>query len=178
LLTGHFALNKLLGRIVYSSNDQLGGIDIMYTNGVSHQVVQDDLDGVKACINWLSYVPASRGAPVPLPSPAALSDPVDRKVGFVPPSTPYDPRSMIAGEVGAAGFFDKGQSAGYFSFFAVSFSPCSPRLILLSLQYFRQLRGADVRLGPYGGVRSGSPGRYVCWRRRRDHQNSREGYPS
>ena len=44
ILTGFSALNKLLGRPVYSSNVQLGGIDIMYTNGVSHLVVDHDLE--------------------------------------------------------------------------------------------------------------------------------------
>ncbi|KAJ1904040.1 acetyl-coenzyme-A carboxylase, partial [Tieghemiomyces parasiticus] len=36
LLTGAPALNKVLGREVYSSNLQLGGTQIMYRNGVSH----------------------------------------------------------------------------------------------------------------------------------------------
>ena len=33
ILTGHQALNKLLGRQVYTSNLQLGGTQIMYKNG-------------------------------------------------------------------------------------------------------------------------------------------------
>ncbi len=45
LLTGFKALNKLIGRDVYSSNLQLGGPKIMHTNGVSHQVVGNDYDG-------------------------------------------------------------------------------------------------------------------------------------
>lgn len=36
ILTGFAALNKVLGSAVYSSNDQLGGIPIMFSNGVSH----------------------------------------------------------------------------------------------------------------------------------------------
>ena len=33
ILTGAGALNKVLGREVYSSNSQLGGIQIMHNNG-------------------------------------------------------------------------------------------------------------------------------------------------
>jgi hypothetical protein len=36
--TGYSALNKLLGREVYTSQDQLGGPQIMAPNGVSHLV--------------------------------------------------------------------------------------------------------------------------------------------
>lgn len=50
ILTGFSALNKLLGKSVYTSNVQLGGPDIMYTNGVSHLTVNDDLEGCIACI--------------------------------------------------------------------------------------------------------------------------------
>ena len=35
ILTGAGALNKVLGKEVYSSNMQLGGIQIMYNNGTS-----------------------------------------------------------------------------------------------------------------------------------------------
>jgi hypothetical protein len=38
ILTGYSALNKLLGREVYTSQDQLGGPQIMHPNGVSHMV--------------------------------------------------------------------------------------------------------------------------------------------
>jgi hypothetical protein len=37
ILTGFSALNKLLGKEVYSSQDQLGGPQIMLPNGVAHQ---------------------------------------------------------------------------------------------------------------------------------------------
>lgn len=42
ILTGYSALNKLLGREVYVSQDQLGGPQIMYPNGVSHMIVDND----------------------------------------------------------------------------------------------------------------------------------------
>ena len=38
ILTGHSALNSVLGREVYTSMDQLGGPQIMHNNGVSHMV--------------------------------------------------------------------------------------------------------------------------------------------
>ena len=37
ILTGAGALNKVLGREVYSSNAQLGGVQIMYNNGKKEQ---------------------------------------------------------------------------------------------------------------------------------------------
>ena len=46
ILTGAGALNKLLGREVYTSNTQLGGVQIMYHNGVSHKTEKNDFDGV------------------------------------------------------------------------------------------------------------------------------------
>lgn len=57
ILTGAGALNKLLGREVYTSNNQLGGIQIMYANGVSHATAHDDIDGVTTILRWLSYMP-------------------------------------------------------------------------------------------------------------------------
>ena len=111
ILTGANALNKVLGREVYSSNLQLGGTQIMYKNGVSHLTAANDLEGVLSIVQWLSYVPAARGLALPsLPS----SDPVSRDIGFMPPKGPYDPRWLIAGKRDESnnkyfsGFFDKG----------------------------------------------------------------------
>merc|ERR1711871_790577 len=42
ILTGFSALNKLLGKEVYTSQDQLGGPQVMYPNGVTHEVVEND----------------------------------------------------------------------------------------------------------------------------------------
>ena len=55
ILTGASALNKLLGRDVYTSNNQIGGPKVMFSNGVSHQVVSDDVSGVGAIMSWLAY---------------------------------------------------------------------------------------------------------------------------
>ncbi|EKX44597.1 hypothetical protein GUITHDRAFT_72035 [Guillardia theta CCMP2712] len=109
LLTGEAALNKVLGKKVYTSNYQLGGTQIMWSNGVAHEVVSNDLMGVQAIMRWLSYVPARRGGgPCVLLSPSRkLLDPIERKV-YDPrrgpdPQTVYDPRILLTGAVDAIG---------------------------------------------------------------------------
>lgn len=57
ILTGAHALNKLLGKEVYTSNNQLGGPQIMYTNGVSHITVPNDFEGIYNILVWLSFMP-------------------------------------------------------------------------------------------------------------------------
>lgn len=115
ILTGYAALNKLLGRKVYASNNQLGGVQIMYNNGVSHKTEAIDLDGIYTILHWLSYMPAYRGGDLPIVLP---SDPIDRIVEFFPTKSPYDPRCMLAGRVNPTnscewenGFFDRGSWA-------------------------------------------------------------------
>lgn len=83
------ALNKVLGKEVYASNNQLGGIQIMYNNGVTHKTEQSDLDGIYTILKWLSYIPKDKLSPVPV---IKTSDPFDREIDFVPTKTPYDPR--------------------------------------------------------------------------------------
>jgi len=110
ILTGAPALNKVLGREVYTSNLQLGGTQIMYKNGVSHMTANDDFQGVEQIVDWLSFVPDKKGSPVPI-SPSA--DPWDRDITFFPPgrSAAYDVRHLIAGTESADGYlsglFDK-----------------------------------------------------------------------
>lgn len=48
---------QLLGREVYSSNSQLGGVQIMHNNGVSHDVAPNDLEGIHTMLRWLSFIP-------------------------------------------------------------------------------------------------------------------------
>jgi len=116
ILTGFQALNKLLGREVYASNDQLGGPEIMYHNGVAHCVATDDLDVVAKALAWLAFVPARRGLPAPAYAAADGFDPADRDVAWAPrPQVPYDPRHMLTGAVSDVdgerflpGFFDRG----------------------------------------------------------------------
>lgn len=112
ILTGYAALNKLLGRKVYASNNQLGGVQIMYNNGVTHKTEAADLDGVYTVLHWLSYIPNARNGRLPIVS---WSDPINRPVGFMPTKAPYDPRWMLAGRVNPTnpsewetGFFDRG----------------------------------------------------------------------
>ena len=117
LLTGYQALNKLMGTPVYSSNSQLGGPSIMYSNGVSHLTVEDDIQGVDAIVKWLSYVPAMRGGALPIVQPDNVDSP-DRNVEVLPTKNPSDPRLYLKGvtmhgdthlqeEQFLSGFFDK-----------------------------------------------------------------------
>uniref|UniRef100_A0A1S4AGM3 Acetyl-CoA carboxylase 1-like n=4 Tax=Nicotiana TaxID=4085 RepID=A0A1S4AGM3_TOBAC len=93
ILTGYSALNKLLGREVYSSHMQLGGPKIMATNGVVHLTVSDDLEGVSAILKWLSFVPPYCGGPLPILTPL---DPPERPIEYFPETT-CDPRAAISG---------------------------------------------------------------------------------
>ncbi|KAF2834537.1 hypothetical protein M501DRAFT_1000167 [Patellaria atrata CBS 101060] len=110
ILTGAPAINKLLGREVYTSNLQLGGTQIMYKNGVSHMTADDDFAGVSKIVKWLSYIPDKKNNPVPI-SPS--EDNWDRDITFYPPQRQsYDVRHLIAGKDEEEGFltglFDKG----------------------------------------------------------------------
>uniref|UniRef100_A0AAX7SUC5 acetyl-CoA carboxylase n=1 Tax=Astatotilapia calliptera TaxID=8154 RepID=A0AAX7SUC5_ASTCA len=112
ILTGAGALNKVLGREVYTSNNQLGGVQIMHNNGVTHCTVCDDFEGVFTLLQWLSYMPKCKSSPVPILN---AKDPIDRLVEFVPTKAPYDPRWMLAGRPSQTpkgswqlGFFDHG----------------------------------------------------------------------
>ncbi len=63
---------------------------------MSHLTVNDDMEGVLACLNWLSYVPVHRNAPLPLLLPP-FTDPISRPIDFTPSKSPYDPRHMLSG---------------------------------------------------------------------------------
>ncbi|RLU22271.1 hypothetical protein DMN91_004549 [Ooceraea biroi] len=112
ILTGYKALNAVLGREVYASNNQLGGTQIMHNNGVSHATDARDLDGVATVLKWISYFPKHKGAPLPIISP--VQDPIDREITYMPTKTAYDPRWMIEGRhcsessTWESGFFDRG----------------------------------------------------------------------
>ncbi|XP_063545623.1 acetyl-CoA carboxylase [Cydia strobilella] len=105
ILTGYAALNKVLGRAVYASNNQLGGIQIMHNNGVTHAVAPTDLDAVATAVRWLSYVPKDKLSMVPI---MRVSDPIERPVEWKPPRAAHDPRLMLTGDGARAGFFDVG----------------------------------------------------------------------
>ncbi|KAH6915859.1 acetyl CoA carboxylase [Coprinopsis sp. MPI-PUGE-AT-0042] len=99
ILTGAPALNKVLGREVYTSNLQLGGTQII------------DLQGATHILEWLSYVPEVKDGPLPIRETA---DTWDRDIAYTPPKGVYDPRWFIEGKVDEttsewmSGFFDKG----------------------------------------------------------------------
>lgn len=111
ILTGASALNKLLGREIYTSNTQLGGTQIMYNNGVSHATSTNDMEGICCLVKWLSYIPKHKGFGLPI---TPSSDAIGRKIEYIPPKNDtYDPRWLLAGkkdpEAGyLSGFFDKG----------------------------------------------------------------------
>ena len=115
ILTGYQALNKLMGRDIYSTNDQLGGPMIMFPNGVSHLLAQTHLDVVDKALKWLSFVPKTKSSPLPVLDIHGL-DSVDRPITFQPKKgLPYDPRFLLEGldtrddSSGAwdSGFFDR-----------------------------------------------------------------------
>jgi len=115
ILTGYSALNKLLGKEVYTSQNQLGGPQIMYPNGITHEVVSNDREGMGAVLDWLNYTPKTFNS-VQVPVDHA-EDPA-RPIEFVPTKAPYDPRHMLAGHTGpdgifVSGFLDKGSFKEY-----------------------------------------------------------------
>ncbi|QRW03198.1 acetyl-CoA carboxylase [Ceratobasidium sp. AG-Ba] len=109
ILTGAPALNKVLGREVYTSNLQLGGTQIMHKNGVSHLTAGSDLEGATHILKWLSFVPEHKGAALPITHSV---DTWDRDIGFTPPKGAYDPRWFLEGKTDEttgeflSGFFD------------------------------------------------------------------------
>eukprot|EP00597_Dinobryon_sp_UTEXLB2267_P000919 CAMPEP_0170061150 /NCGR_PEP_ID=MMETSP0019_2-20121128/2827_1 /TAXON_ID=98059 /ORGANISM="Dinobryon sp., Strain UTEXLB2267" /LENGTH=2072 /DNA_ID=CAMNT_0010266911 /DNA_START=9 /DNA_END=6227 /DNA_ORIENTATION=+ len=118
ILTGFSALNKLLGKEVYTSQDQLGGPQIMYPNGVTHEVVLDDREGMQSVVDWLSYTPKDFLSTSPPLLHSELMDPPERPIDFLPSKTPYDPRHMLAGLSQpdgsfVSGFCDKGSFKEY-----------------------------------------------------------------
>ena len=119
ILTGNNALNKLLGKEVYTSNSQLGGTNIMGPNGVTHWVVGHNYNAVSEVMTWLDYVPdvVDLSNPVlPKPTLSRINinhDPVDRDVEVcTSPNTPYDVRMLIEGTIQDGqyrpGLFDTG----------------------------------------------------------------------
>ena len=62
LLTGFRALNKLLGQNIYSSNNQLGGHEIMGHNGISQKIASSNGDAAEQIKLWLHYL---HNCPIP-----------------------------------------------------------------------------------------------------------------
>ncbi|TPP63506.1 Acetyl-CoA carboxylase 2 [Fasciola gigantica] len=106
ILTGAMALNKLLGREVYTSNSQLGGVQVMANNGVSHLVASDELLALQQTLEWLSYVPARRDLPVPV---LYRPVPVRRNLTGEPPPSDY---VVVSAGGNTVGFGASGGFAG------------------------------------------------------------------
>ena len=111
ILTGYQALNKLMGREIYTTNDQLGGPMIMFPNGVSHQLAESHLESVQKAIQWLAFVPSAKNAGLPILDIRGI-DVVERPVVFAPEKgVSYDPRLLLTGlndgEQWMPGLFDK-----------------------------------------------------------------------
>jgi acetyl-CoA carboxylase/biotin carboxylase 1 len=89
----------------------------MVPNGVTHELVGNDSDGVEAILRWLSFIPADVcGIPAIVPS----IDQIDREITFMPSKAPYDPRHMLAGtrtddDTWLSGFCDEGSFQEYMS---------------------------------------------------------------
>ena len=56
-------------------------VQVMGVNGVSHHIVEDDLAGCMAALQWLAYVPAVLGS---LPPTLPTTDPISRPIGYCP----------------------------------------------------------------------------------------------
>eukprot|EP01038_Epipyxis_sp_PR26KG_P010409 gene10409-13983_t len=114
ILTGYQALNKLMGREIYTTNDQLGGPMIMFPNGVSHMLADTHLDAVTKAMNWLSFIPPVKNAPLPVRNIDGI-DTISRLVEVAPlKGIPYDPRNLFCGLTYGkdnsnwqSGFFDR-----------------------------------------------------------------------
>ena len=116
ILTGYQALNKLMGRDIYTTNDQLGGPMIMFPNGVSHLLSETQMDVVANAVQWLSFVPKTNRAPLPVLDIQGM-DSIERPIKFHPvKGVPYDPRCLLSGTESTdgtsttweSGFFDHG----------------------------------------------------------------------
>jgi acetyl-CoA carboxylase/biotin carboxylase 1 len=121
ILTGYQALNKLMGRDIYTTNDQLGGPMIMFPNGVSHLLAESHMDSVKKSLTWLSFVPATKSSQLPITDIYGV-DVIDRAVECIPKKgIAYDPRHLLCGvysttdhgERWIPGFFDKNSYVGF-----------------------------------------------------------------
>jgi acetyl-CoA carboxylase / biotin carboxylase 1 len=71
----------------------------MAANGVVHQTVSNDFEGIFQVLKWLSYVPPLKHAP--LPYLAGQVDAVDREIEYSPSTC--DPRIAICGERSSGG---------------------------------------------------------------------------
>ncbi|KEG05930.1 putative acetyl-CoA carboxylase [Trypanosoma grayi] len=111
ILTGSGALNRLLGKEVYSDNSQLGGKQVMVPNGVTHWGTKSNYNSAETLLRWLDYIPPVVDPLRCCPRRLALphQDPIDRDVTFTPSGhEAYDPRLLVCGSGDKSGLFDRG----------------------------------------------------------------------
>lgn len=105
-----------MGRDIYTTNDQLGGPMIMFPNGVSHLLAETHFDSVVKALEWLAFIPAMKGAALPIRSIKGL-DSLERSVMYAPlKGISYDPRLLFTG-VESGGFGKDGKSNWQSGFF-------------------------------------------------------------
>ncbi|EGZ10121.1 hypothetical protein PHYSODRAFT_352612 [Phytophthora sojae] len=76
--------SRIPGRVhadVYTSNDQLGGVKIMHTNGVTHLTATNHLLGIYSILEWLAFVPMVRRGQLPIRDLTGV-DEIERTVDF------------------------------------------------------------------------------------------------
>eukprot|EP00915_Cephaloidophora_sp_WS-2016_P009778 GHVH01014072.1.p1 GENE.GHVH01014072.1~~GHVH01014072.1.p1 ORF type:complete len:2409 (+),score=321.17 GHVH01014072.1:129-7355(+) len=95
LLTGYQALNKLNGKEVYRSNNEIGGPGVMHRNGVACDLVENDLEGCYQLLKLLSYAPCYRHGPMAISTMSV--DAVDRPIQYKGDNS-ADPRYMLSGK--------------------------------------------------------------------------------
>lgn len=106
ILTGNKALNKVLGREVYTSNTQLGGKQIMHNNGVTHSIARSDEAAMLTAIKWMSFSPAKIDK-FSFNYVPGIIDPIERDVTWTPQKgIPYNPSFLFTGEGSKTGLFD------------------------------------------------------------------------
>jgi acetyl-CoA carboxylase / biotin carboxylase 1 len=83
----------------------------MFYNGVSHTVAQNDLDGVKKILRWITYlpptVPAEKLTGMTIAAPTMFKDDKARLVHTQPTKSAHDPRLILDPPEGG-GLFDRG----------------------------------------------------------------------
>ncbi|CAI2352153.1 unnamed protein product [Caenorhabditis sp. 36 PRJEB53466] len=106
ILTGAMALNTLLGKKVYASNNRLGGIEIMSNNGIAHATVPSDLAGIRKLVEWINYLPAKQ-TDFPFFKCFSVQDLDELEpVEVNKDEMQKDVRNLIAGIDGKQGIFD------------------------------------------------------------------------
>ena len=109
-LTGPAVVQEVTGEAV-SARD-LGGPDVHRRNGVSHFVVDNDVDSIFLLRQLLGYLPQNTGEP---PPSAAAADPdAPDPGGQVPldPRKPYDMRDVVRGIVDAGSLLEVAPALG------------------------------------------------------------------